>query len=229
MSSKNSDLVTYYVNKLILQYAGKEKATATIQAIVEKIVIYDILVAIRDGFNIDTAVGKQLDVVGQYTGVSRELYSSLSDDDYRFLIKIAIVKNTTNGSLKEIDDLFNLFFTDKIIVFDNYDMSITITYDPFIEDIITIAKNNGIIPKPLGVKLTLVRFSDVVNGIWYTQTTVKNSDLVVSYDSEIMIVTGNDIYYGLFVIGTGADNGVISTGTGNDVIGTDDQTAYIVY
>jgi hypothetical protein len=227
--SENNNLIEYYKNLLILQYSGLPKASGTIQSIAENVILYDLLVSIQNGFNIDTAIGKQLDILGKYTGVSRELYSSLSDDDYRFLIKMAIVKNSTNGSLKEIDDLFYLFFTGKVIVFDNYDMSITITYDPFIEDIITIAKNNGIIPKPLGVKLTLVRFSDVVNGIWYTQTTVKNSDLVVSYDSEIMIVTGTDIYYGLFVIGTGADNGVISTGTGNDVIGTDDQTAYIVY
>jgi hypothetical protein len=227
--SENSNLIEYYKNLLILQYSGLTKASATIQAIAEKIILYDLLVSIRDGFNIDTAVGKQLDILGKYTGVSRELYSSLSDEDYRFLIKMAIVKNSTNGSLKEIDDLFTLFFDSQIIVFDNQDMSITITYDPAISSIITVAKTNRIIPKPAGIKIILTPFSDVVNSVWYTKITTNNSDLIITYDSEIMIITGTDIYYGLFVIGTGSDNGVISTGTGNDVIGTNDQTAYIVY
>jgi len=227
--SENSNLIEYYKNLLILQYSGLPKAEATIEAIADKLVLYDLLVDIKNGFNIDNSVGKQLDVLGKYVGVSRELYSSLPDDDYRILVKMAIVKNSTNGSLKEIDDLFYLFFDRKINVFDNYDMSITVTYDPFIESIITVAKDNGIIPKPLGVELTLVRFSDVVNGIWYTQSTADNSDLIISYDSEVMIITGTDIYYGLFVLGTGVDNGVISTGTGNDIVGSDDQTAYITY
>jgi hypothetical protein len=195
MSSKNSDLITYYVNKLILQYAGKAKATATIQALVEKIVIYDILVAIRDGFNIDTTVGKQLDIIGKYTGISRALYSSLSDDDFRTLIKFAVAKHSTNGSLKEIDTVLHNFFSDKIIVFDNYDSTMIIEYDSSLEAIVEIAKTNNIVPKPAGIGLTLTVFTDVVNGIWYTRVTIQNSNLSITYDNPAEIIIGSDASY----------------------------------
>lgn len=195
MSSKNSDLITYYVNKLILQYAGKAKATATIHALVEKIVIYDILVAIRDGFNIDTTVGKQLDIIGKYTGISRALYSSLSDDDFRTLVKFSIAKHYTNGSLKEIDTVLYNFFSDKIIVFDNYDSTMIIEYDSSLEAIVEIAKTNNIVPKPAGIGLTLTVFTDVVNGIWYTRVTIQNSNLSITYDNPAEIIIGSDASY----------------------------------
>lgn len=66
-----SDIIDYYVNAIIIQYANKPKAQETIRALVSKILANGILFEIRDGYNIDTAVGVQLDIIGKYVGVTR--------------------------------------------------------------------------------------------------------------------------------------------------------------
>jgi len=64
-------LIDYYVNLLIVQYHGKPKARATIEAYVKEVIGDGILFDIRDAFSVDTAVGVQLDVIGKYVGVDR--------------------------------------------------------------------------------------------------------------------------------------------------------------
>ncbi len=72
----NSELIAYYVNLLILQYRTKPKAEAHIQALVSALMLYDVAVAVRDGFDIDTAVGPQMDILGKYLGASRIIYGT---------------------------------------------------------------------------------------------------------------------------------------------------------
>lgn len=67
----NSDIISYYQNLLILQYKGKPKAEATIEAFLKVLCIFEIIDAVEDGYNIDDAEGVQLDVIGKYVGVSR--------------------------------------------------------------------------------------------------------------------------------------------------------------
>lgn len=74
-------LVDYYVNLLIIQYNGKPKAAATIRAITEQIVASGIYTDVLNAYNIDTAVGAQLDVIGKYVGVDR-FFSVTDPVDY---------------------------------------------------------------------------------------------------------------------------------------------------
>lgn len=65
---------SYYANLLILQYHNKPKAIATVKTTVQKIMSDLIIFKIRDGFNIlnpPYAVGKQLDVIGEWVGIDR--------------------------------------------------------------------------------------------------------------------------------------------------------------
>lgn len=71
------NLVDYYTNLLIIQYNKMPKASETIAACVEEILANGILFDIRDGYNVDTAVGVQLDVIGKYVGVDR--FFTISD------------------------------------------------------------------------------------------------------------------------------------------------------
>ncbi len=66
-----TDLINYYVNLLIIQYHNKPKAQATIQLIADEVLASGIIFDIRDGYSVETAVGKQLDVIGKYVGVDR--------------------------------------------------------------------------------------------------------------------------------------------------------------
>ena len=64
-------IVNYYVNLLIIQYHNRPKAQATIALLVNEFLCNAILLDIQDGYDIDTAVGVQLDVIGKYVGIDR--------------------------------------------------------------------------------------------------------------------------------------------------------------
>lgn len=76
-----TDIVEYYSNLLIIQYNQKPKARATIEAFVNEILASGILFDIRDGFNVDTAIGVQLDILGKYADIDR-FYSGQDLDGY---------------------------------------------------------------------------------------------------------------------------------------------------
>ena len=67
----NSELIDYYSNLLILQYRSKSKAVAHIKNIIGSEIIFDLIKDVENGYNIDTAVGVQLDVLAKYVGASR--------------------------------------------------------------------------------------------------------------------------------------------------------------
>lgn len=64
-------IINYYVNLLIIQYNNKPKARATIYSIIEKLIASAILLDIKEAFNVDTAIGVQLDVLGKYVDLDR--------------------------------------------------------------------------------------------------------------------------------------------------------------
>lgn len=66
-----TDIIEYYSNLLIIQYNQKPKAKATIEAFVNELLASGILFDIRDAFNIETAVGVQLDILGKYVDLDR--------------------------------------------------------------------------------------------------------------------------------------------------------------
>jgi hypothetical protein len=68
-----NDAVDYYVGLLILQYRGLPKASQTI-AILLKQAVADLMAAsLATCFNLDVAVGPQLDVLGKYIGAPRDI------------------------------------------------------------------------------------------------------------------------------------------------------------
>lgn len=74
------ELLKYYPQLLIIQYNGLPKAKATIEAMVKLLWANQLLKQIRDGFEIETAVGKQLDVIGLWVGVDRTTNKKPYDD-----------------------------------------------------------------------------------------------------------------------------------------------------
>lgn len=200
-------IIEYYTNLLIIQYNKLPNASATIALFIEQLVADGIYFDVKNGYNLDTAVGVQLDVLGKYIGVSRffgammfedyfsfslydpkpEIYTgsvgfcdysdlakpgfwmvydaivnttySLSDADYRLILKLKILQNNSNHSDKEIDDGIFEIFGDLLIPQDNYNMTMNYIVDPSIEDLINIAYNKGVLPKPMGVEIILLQSS----------------------------------------------------------------------
>lgn len=69
-------LEDYYSNLLIIQYNGKAKAKTTIELITRLIWSNMALMQIRDAFDWRTAKGRQLDIIGQWVGISRAYTSN---------------------------------------------------------------------------------------------------------------------------------------------------------
>ncbi len=65
------DLITYYKNLLILQYYRLSRARATIGAFVQELIASQIINQVQDGFDLETAIGKQLNILASYVGAQR--------------------------------------------------------------------------------------------------------------------------------------------------------------
>ncbi len=156
----DQEILIYYSDLLILQYKGKPKATATVQAIVDTVTSGQLPIAIQNAYNLDTAVGAQLDIIGKYAGVSRDGSSFsgpmiLEDEDYRKIIKLKIIKNNSGSSLSDIQDLLALYFEGQIKVFDYKDMSMSYYVSASFgsQQLVEFFINKGLLPVPMAVGL----------------------------------------------------------------------------
>ena len=70
--------VNTYLGLITSEHRNKEKFSAMVQSIASFYVqLQDVLYSLIDGFDIDTAMGAQLDIIGQWAGVSRFIRSPL--------------------------------------------------------------------------------------------------------------------------------------------------------
>lgn len=68
-----AQLTTYYADLLAFQYRGQLKARQTVELFTKQFMGDDLAFQIRDGFNLATAVGAQLDTLAKYIGVPRSI------------------------------------------------------------------------------------------------------------------------------------------------------------
>ena len=212
----DAELVQYYRNLLIIQYRGKERAGDTVSAFVSEALIYELIRDVEGAYDIDTAVGNQLDIIGKYVGVSRTItgttftrdyfglssygdtapfdfnsymlygeippdiqYRSyeessqslfdLNDEEYRMIIKLKIVQNQSNFSIPEIDSFINNFFGEGVIFGDRFNMSIYYIFPKNLERLVTIAKSQNLIPKPLAVGASVAFTNDTSSIFSYSK------------------------------------------------------------
>lgn len=63
-----------YEDLLIIQYADKPKAAATVALLVNQYKkVFDLLESFDINFDLDSAIGKQLDIIGKIVGISRNI------------------------------------------------------------------------------------------------------------------------------------------------------------
>jgi len=199
----------YFANLLIIQYHDKPKAVATIKALLSILNPINqatgnwLINDIRDAFNLDTAVGEQLDWIGKYVGVDRfysgfkignqfsmvtynnttanadqfgfSTYSTpilagflsynsltgysnnqLSDNDFRTLIRLKILKNNSNASYASIDSAINTIFEGNVKVFFSGSMRMTLFSASSSLNLLTVAMQKDIIMRGAGVMIDSV-------------------------------------------------------------------------
>lgn len=126
--------------------------------------ISNCLASIQTSFDLDFAVGVQLDVLGQLIGMSRtvpfqpnnSISPILDDDTYRLLLQATIANNQWDGTIGSLYPLWNnLFPGGQIAILDNQNMTATIIltggFSSIIQDLIT---NGMIVPRPQAVEYT---------------------------------------------------------------------------
>lgn len=124
--------------------------------------------AVQDAFNIETAVGVQLNLLGKYSGVTRTVSTpsktiNLNDDDFRTLIKFAVVQNNSGSSLETIEENLNQFFSGKFLVTDykNMYMSYIFQSDIGSPEFFEALIKEKLIPKPMGVGFSVIIPPDI--------------------------------------------------------------------
>lgn len=104
------DLTTYYINLLIIQYFTKFRARQTVGSFVKESVADHIEEAVRDGFNLDTAVGAQLDTLAAYRGAQRTVFGLNLTRQYFHMPFYDDVDPTTGKGFAEYGDTVDWFF-----------------------------------------------------------------------------------------------------------------------
>lgn len=151
---------SYYSNLLILQYHDKPKAKATIEAVVS-LIPDDLIQEVTNGFDIETAVGKQLDILGEYIGVDRyytedDEIKVLDDEDYRIILKLKAISNTSNLSHKSLDESLYDFFKNSIRMDSVGNMEMTYFVPKNKTPIILAAIQKEVLPRPMGVRCSYI-------------------------------------------------------------------------
>ena len=148
-------------------------------------------------FDLETAVGTQLDIIGEYIGLDRNVRLTLSrqyfnfdnyvsatsnpygmtdyndpalnancsfydyintygntslvDEEYRVLLKLKAAMNISNFSLYDLVKIMNAAFGVDVVVLDGCNMKMAYFVSESIARIATIARDEGLLPKPMAV------------------------------------------------------------------------------
>lgn len=78
----NDELIEYYTDLLILQYRTQEKAPEHIRALIRSMMIFEVMEEVARAYDIETAVGVQLDIIGVYQGIDRVVTGVSFTRDY---------------------------------------------------------------------------------------------------------------------------------------------------
>lgn len=185
-----SDIIDYYADLLILQYRGLPKAYAMVQAFAGPVIMNQLGVQAQNAFDIGTAIGAQLDVLGQYVGVSRNTFNfsgavTLDDDDFRLLIQIKVVLNALTSDLESIQNFLHTYFDGVLQVFDYRNMTMDYVYLALIgsNNVAEVLVQSGLLPKPTGVLLKPTVYQPTLNYFFGFRTAYASAQKNVGFNT----------------------------------------------
>ena len=195
-----SNPLSYYIDLLTSQYWGKPNLTAMLTALLQVLKdAQNCVESIDAAFDIDIAVGVQLDTLGVVVGQARQLNFTptsgdplLNDDDYRIVLKAKMAQNIWDGTITSLQTIWSTLFPGgNILVLDNFNMTMSIALSGVFSDTMRDCIRNGIIiPKPEGVGIIYLLGSlpffgfDIDNGF------------VSSFDKGSWSYTTEPIFFG---------------------------------
>lgn len=169
-----------YLNLVTSQHQDKPKFMAWLTS---PLSILDDAVTLSNSFysyfDIDLAIGAQLDIIGKIIGVSRTVtfqptpfcslgvpgvpyfsYPSpvLDDDMYRLVLRAKILQNMWDGTLPSLYEMWDTLLPNaRLVIRDNQDMTIIALVIGLSMQIQKDLISNGyIVPKPQGVQMSFI-------------------------------------------------------------------------
>lgn len=91
------EVVAYYVRRLIIQYSDKPKAQGTVALFVKQMIADDVASLLLHAYDLDTAVGPQLDILAKYIGIQRGIGLPESPPKFSFVDYDAELPQGTHG------------------------------------------------------------------------------------------------------------------------------------
>lgn len=182
--ASSQDIKDYYANLLIIQYRNLPNARGTLESLVGESYADGISLDVLNAFDLETAVGQQLDILGKYIGLSRQVKiflpdqtTRLNDDDYRTLLKLKLITNNGTASTGEIKKSLYELFPDTIRVYDNRDMSYTYFVSDTLQDLMKVIVSEELLPLPMSVEYRLIFVSkDVTKFFGFSNYTGINNN-----------------------------------------------------
>lgn len=162
------DGITPYLQLFTSQYQNSPKLMSMAESLIAMAdSAVNVSTSIAIDFELNNAVGDQIDILGDILGVSRILpfqptdpndSATLTDALYKILLRATIALNHWDGKIASIYPLWRELFPDgEVIIKDELDMSFTVTlagsFSSLIVDMIT---HDLIIPRPEGVMINFV-------------------------------------------------------------------------
>lgn len=156
-----------YLNNITSEHRDKPKFIAWLSsALTITDHAYLVIKNIDDSFDIDYAIGQQLDILGQAIGRKRLLTfqplngfnPKMDDETYRLVLKAKIAMNNWNGKVEAAYSIWDNIFNDiGLQLQDNQDMSLTAYVAGYVNQIRQDLIQHGyIVPKPEGVKINYI-------------------------------------------------------------------------
>lgn len=191
--------LNFYLDLVTSEHSTKPKYMAWLSVLLTPLIdAIRLNEDVKKAFDLNTAIGAQLDIIGKWLEQSRQVNfqptdgssSILSDNYYRTVLKAKVVKNQWKGTISNFYSFWNVLFKGQplqIYLVDNQDMEpIAIIWsssvDQMMQDLIA---NNYIVPKPAGLGLTVRRIdADTTFGFFGTEFTGFNTGTFWTPDNQ---------------------------------------------
>ncbi|MBS5330565.1 DUF2612 domain-containing protein [Limosilactobacillus oris] len=179
-----------YLDNITSQHRDKPKFIAWLSSSLNIIDHAYIMTKNMDNdFDLDNAIGKQLDILGQIIGRKRTLTFQplnghnpvLDDETYKLALKAKVAMNMWDGKIESAYEIWNNIFDDiGLQLQDNQDMSLTAYITGYVNQIWQDLIQHGyIVPKPEGVR---------INYIGRTPIDFKAHSAMVVYSQQISTI-----------------------------------------
>lgn len=178
LGTNYESIIEAYKNLLIIQYHDKDKAKATIDLLMRSLIPQDnvtkepLLDEIVFGFNIDDAVGAQLDVIGQYIGLER-FYKVISFEEDNYFAFTKYNESSIPPEKRGFTD-----YTD----FDTAEGEI-LTYDKIVTNTVLLTDTDY---------RTLLKLKRIQNNSDHSHKSI-DDDLFNNFGDELILSSANDM------------------------------------